>query len=95
MRGVVTVGSCATGARESGQVRKEAAFNGTTCVLQIAWPLPHSAPVLFSAGGSAREHQPLDTLHEVLHAELARHLVEVMGNAPPFPAVDRADVKIL
>ena len=32
----VTVGSCATDARESGQVRKEAAFIGSTRVPQMA-----------------------------------------------------------
>ncbi|MCU1362093.1 MAG: hypothetical protein JWN99_3382, partial [Ilumatobacteraceae bacterium] len=41
--GEVTVGSCATGSRESGQVREEAAFNGVARVPQIAWPSPHSA----------------------------------------------------
>ena len=40
----VTVGSCATGAREPGQDREVAAFSGTTCVPQIAWPSPRCPP---------------------------------------------------
>jgi len=36
----VTVGSCATGARESGQARKGAAFSGIVRAPQIAWPSP-------------------------------------------------------
>ena len=43
--GEVTVGSCATDARESGQDRKVAAFIGSVCVPQTAWPLPHSTGV--------------------------------------------------
>ena len=43
--GEVTVGSCATGSRESGQDREVAAFNGVARVPQIAWPSPHSAGV--------------------------------------------------
>ena len=39
----VTVGSCATGSRESGQDREVAAFNGVACVPQVAWPSPQSA----------------------------------------------------
>jgi len=39
----VAVGSCATVARESGQVRKEAAFIGRSSVPQIAWPSLQSA----------------------------------------------------
>lgn len=39
--GEVTVGSCATRTRESGQGRKAAAFSGFTCVPQTAWPLLH------------------------------------------------------
>ena len=38
----VTVGSCATGAREPGQARDGAAFIGIAGVPQIAWPSPHS-----------------------------------------------------
>ena len=38
--GEVTVGSCATGARESGQARKGAAFSGIARAPQIAWPSP-------------------------------------------------------
>ena len=38
--GEVTVGSCATGARESGQGRKGAAFRGIVRAPQIAWPSP-------------------------------------------------------
>ena len=34
----VTVGSCATGAREPGQGRKAAALSGASRVPQIAWP---------------------------------------------------------
>jgi len=34
----VAAGSCATDARESGQIRKEAAFIGRRSVPQIAWP---------------------------------------------------------
>ena len=40
----VTVGSCATGAREPGQDREVAAFSGTTCVPQTAWPSPRCSP---------------------------------------------------
>ena len=39
----VAVGSCATDTRESGQVRKEAAFIGSARVPQIAWPSLQSA----------------------------------------------------
>jgi len=39
----VAVGSCATDARESGQIRKEAAFIGRRSVPQIAWPSLQSA----------------------------------------------------
>ena len=77
MRGVVTVGSCATGARESGQVRKEAAFSGAIRVLQIAWPLPHSASA-FAFLCLSREHQTLDTFHHVCHAEISRDLVKIV-----------------
>ena len=41
--GEVTVGSCATGAREPGQDREVAAFIGTARVPQIAWPSPQPA----------------------------------------------------
>ena len=43
----VTVGSCATGARESGQARKGAAFSGIVRAPQIAWPSPHSSRLFF------------------------------------------------
>ncbi len=76
VRCVVAVGSCATGARESGQVRKEAAFSGNIRVLQIAWPLPQSAPPTVTVC-SAPHHRAFGTLHEVGHAQFAREALEL------------------
>ena len=47
----VAVGSCATGARESGQARDGAAFIGIAGVPQIAWPSPHSPRTVTSQYG--------------------------------------------
>jgi len=44
----VAVGSCATDARESGQIRKEAAFIVRRSVPQIAWPPLQSVKSTFS-----------------------------------------------
>ena len=49
--GEVTVGSCATGARESGQARKGAAFSGIVRAPQIAWPSPQPTGPLRVVGG--------------------------------------------
>ena len=56
--GEVTVGSCATGARESGQARKGAAFSGIVRAPQIAWPSPHpTGPLRVMSGLSAKRTQ--------------------------------------
>ena len=48
--GEATVGSRATGVRETGQGREAAAFSGAACVPRIAWPSPQPAGGCVSAG---------------------------------------------
>ena len=72
----MTVGSCATGARESGQARKGAAFNGIACAPQIAWPSPQlSGPSVFvdsasvgaqASGGNCSEASSLEVVEGLL-----------------------------
>ena len=75
----VAVGSCATDTRESGQVRKEAAFIGSARVPQIAWPSLQSA-------------KRFGSLPEFCDTPFGCQLRESRGRARPLPLVDAADI---
>lgn len=75
----VAVGSCATDTRESGQVRKEAAFIGSARVPQIAWPSLQSA-------------KRFGSLPEFCDTPFGCQLRESRGRARPLPLIDAADV---
>ena len=66
LRPQAAAGSCATGARESGQGRKAAALSGTPGVPQIAWPPPedtgvHRARRRAELVADGRSHDPWPT----------------------------------
>ena len=70
----VTVGSCATGAREPGQAREGAAFIGIAGAPQIAWPSPHSPRTKYGGRMESLETVApafVDMAHQIVWATAA------------------------